>query len=37
VLAEVAVDRRLQVDQQTEDAALQSPASERGEEALDVL
>src|SRR5215469_14665759 len=35
VLAEEAVDRRLQVDQRMEDAALQSPASERGKEALD--
>jgi len=35
VLAEVAIDRGLQVDQRAEDAALQSPAGEGGEEALD--
>jgi len=35
VLAEVAVDRGLQVDQRVEDAALQAPAGERGEEGLD--
>jgi hypothetical protein len=34
VLAEVAVDRRLQVDQRVEGAALQPPAGERGEEGL---
>src|SRR6516162_277040 len=35
VLAEIAVDRGLQVDERAEDAALQSPAGEGGEEALD--
>ena len=35
VFAEVAVDRGLQVDQRAKDAALQSPAGERGKEGLD--
>src|SRR5690348_5913272 len=35
VFAEVSVDRGLQVDQRAKDAALQSPAGERGKEGLD--
>ena len=35
VLAEVAVDRGLQVDERAKDAALQSLAGERGKEGLD--
>ena len=35
VLAKVAVDRRLQVDERMEDAALQAPPGQRGEKALD--
>ena len=34
VLAEVAVDRGLEVDQRVEDASLQTPTGERGEEGL---
>ena len=35
VFAEIAVNRGLQVDQRMEDAALQTPAGEGGEKALD--
>jgi hypothetical protein len=35
VLAKVAVDRRLQVDERMEDAALQAPPGQRCEKALD--
>ena len=35
VLAEIAVDRRLQVDERAEDAALQAPPGQRGEKAFD--
>ena len=35
VLAEVSVDLSLQIDQRTKDAALQSPAGERGKEGPD--
>ena len=35
VLAEIAVDRGLQVDERVEDAALQSAAGQGGEKALD--
>ena len=35
VLAEMAVDRRLQVDERVEDAALQSPSGKCGVKALD--
>ena len=35
MLAEVAVDRRLQVDERMEGAALQSPTGQRGEKAFD--
>ena len=35
VLAKVAIDRRLQVDERMEDAALQAPPGQRGEKALD--
>ena len=35
VLAEVSVDRGLEIDQRVEGAALQPPPGERGEEALD--
>jgi hypothetical protein len=35
VLAEIAVDRSLQVDQRVEDAALQAPAGQRGKKAFD--
>ena len=35
VLAEIAVDRRLQVDERAEDAALQAPPGQRREKAFD--
>jgi len=35
VLAEIAVDRGVQVDERVEGAALQAPAGERGDESLD--
>jgi hypothetical protein len=35
VLAEIAVDRRLEIDQRMEDAALEPPAGKRGKKALD--
>jgi hypothetical protein len=37
VLAEVPVDRGLEVDQRVEDAALHAPAGERGEEGLNCV
>jgi hypothetical protein len=35
VLADVSVDRRLQVDERMEDTALQSPACDGGKKAFD--
>ena len=35
MFAEIAVDRRLQIDQRAEDAALQAPAGQRGKKAFD--
>ena len=37
VLAEIAIDRCLQIDERVEDAALQSPAGQGGEKAFTAL